>query len=250
MDILIHTLSGCAVGGCIANWSNKSEKKGWIYFGIGAIAGAFPDIDAISLWSGFDSTIGPWLGLDESGRDIYSGKHWYSHHGFTHSLLWCLLAGLIAFFASRKSHRKWPITLTVFFGTLAHIVGDMPTPSGSWGGVAFFFPFDIYVGGWGKIWWWNNYDLFLILVFLNLSFAGLLFFRSRSRRLLSSVLMIFALAFFVRQVNTRGMSFNRSENDRSYPSFEQASKQIQRDILGTKLYKRMEAMDNAIPIYF
>ena len=53
---------------------------------------------------------------------------------------------------------------------LIHVFEDMPTPSFVWGGVAFLFPSENYWGGKGYIWWWNNYDLFLIIIsvfFLN-----------------------------------------------------------------------------------
>jgi hypothetical protein len=40
----------------------------------------------------------------------------------------------------------------------------MPTPASTWGGVNFFWPFKTYIGGTGHIWWWNNYDIFLIVV--------------------------------------------------------------------------------------
>jgi len=99
MDILSHTLSGIAVGTVAAAFVRKSRnsaKKKALIILSGALAGAIPDIDAISLWSGFDNAIGSPLGLNYSGREIYFGKLWYSHHGMFHSLFMGLLLHTMA----------------------------------------------------------------------------------------------------------------------------------------------------------
>lgn len=49
-------------------------------------------------------------------------------------------------------------------GYLMHLLEDLPTPSGSWDGINFLWPSTQYYGGIGEIWWWNNYDIFLIVV--------------------------------------------------------------------------------------
>ena len=86
MDILTHTLSGLATATVVASFSDRSPVgKGFILLA-GAIGGAFPDIDAISMWSKFDETFGTWFNLPFTGREIYSMKLWYSHHSFFHSL--------------------------------------------------------------------------------------------------------------------------------------------------------------------
>ena len=63
MDILIHTFSGIAVASTIAHLVPAEEKRSLSIIGIGALGGALPDFDAISLWSKFDDTIGTWLQL-------------------------------------------------------------------------------------------------------------------------------------------------------------------------------------------
>lgn len=54
--------------------------------------------------------------------------------------------------------------LDFFLAGTFHLLEDMPTPDNIWGGVRIFFPFEVYIGGWNYIWWWNNYDLFLIIL--------------------------------------------------------------------------------------
>ncbi len=44
----------------------------------------FPDLDVIYFWSGFDSTLGQWFDLNQSGVYIYHQKKWYSQHAFLH----------------------------------------------------------------------------------------------------------------------------------------------------------------------
>ena len=77
MDILTHILSGTTTAACIALTAKLPRKTQLRMICLGALAGALPDIDALSLWSGFNSTIGTWLHLKHSGNQIYFGKFWY-----------------------------------------------------------------------------------------------------------------------------------------------------------------------------
>jgi hypothetical protein len=90
LDILSHSLSGLALGTVLASFAQGPRRKLAI-LGIATFGGALPDLDAISMWSGFDRTFGSWFQLNQSGRFIYSAKFWYSHHAFFHSLLAPLL---------------------------------------------------------------------------------------------------------------------------------------------------------------
>ncbi len=262
MDILTHTISGMAIGSCLAIYSNGTwrEKAGIILLsGVGAL---LPDIDAISLWSGFDATIGNRLHLPHPGKDIYSGKLWYSHHGFMHSLfaaaVLTLLLGLFIRIGEKGENlnktihpfKKYSLLVSGFFlGYLVHLIEDMVTPGGSWGGVRFFFPSQIYIGGTGNIWWWNNYDIFLIVlsVFLInliiLMIASLCKFKWKK----AGVIPLFiGLAFVGVQINTRNFNFNR----KPYQECETQSKNIQKEIMGKQLYQTMERFDNRLKIYF
>ena len=163
MDLLTHISAGLAIGTCIAVGTKSSALKKTGIILAGALGGALPDIDAISLWSKFDSTFGRFFGLQHSGRFIYSGKLWYSHHGFMHSLVASLIFGFLlllfiyfirsrfrgisfsSFGQSVKNNRR--LLFGFLGGYLAHLLCDMPTPAASWGGVRLFYPFTGYIGG-------------------------------------------------------------------------------------------------------
>ena len=184
MDIISHTLTGGAVGTVFATLSDKTFKAKAGIILIGGLGGALPDLDAISLWSKFDTTLGTYFKLVHTGREIYSGKFWYSHHAALHSVLAPLLfmfvtviiktsckkGNYISNLTQYLTHKKFLFS-AFFLGYMCHLLEDMPTPASVWGGVNFFYPSTHYIGGYGKIWWWNNYDLVIIIfsvIILNL----------------------------------------------------------------------------------
>jgi membrane-bound metal-dependent hydrolase YbcI (DUF457 family) len=266
MDIISHTLSGIAVGTLVASFSKLGAKHKASIILIGGLGGALPDFDAISLWSKFDAVIGVLFNLNHSGSQIYFGKFWYSHHGAFHSLftplfLLTLFTVIIAlkkrWFAYVKFKNgviKYKLQyLAFFFGFTVHLLEDMPTPASVWGGVNLFFPSSNYVGGFGNIWWWNNYDLVLIIVaviLLNI-LIGLISTKHFSLKI-KSTLGIFTLgvSLFIFQINTRPIDFAYDGFENDYNKMEEQSKNIQKDILGENLYGIMEAIDNKIPLYF
>ncbi|WP_075590064.1 metal-dependent hydrolase [Labilibacter marinus] len=267
MDILSHTLSGVAVGALIANQVNGSFSKKAGLIALGGIAGAFPDVDAISMWSGFDGTFGKWFNLVIPGREIFSAQLWYSHHAFFHSLLAALLfstlIGLGIYFKNylkitatttrEKIYYTLPYMLVFMGGFLIHIFQDMPTPGGSWGGVAFWWPSANYSGGTGSTWWWNNYDVFLIIFSTVCINIALLFLKSKHRniaRISSILIFVFAISISISQFNKRGFDFSYYKNGTPYPLCEEKSKEIQQEILGDKLYKAMRWLDKKIPVAF
>jgi len=261
MDILTHTLSGLAVGTVMAglssgNWRAKSSIL--IFSGLG---GALPDIDAMSMWSKFDATIGRFFGLEHTGKVIYSEKFWYSHHGFMHSILAAVIIALLIaclfWLFSRKE--KNSSLLDVFrnkkfllmgfgLGFIIHLLEDMITPSSTWGGVRLFFPFEMYIGGTGDIWWWNNYNLFLVVLSVLLINISLLFIirnKNLIRKFTASVFLVGCLAF-IWQIKAIDYNFN----NKKFADCERKSKEIQKDLLGERMYKRMEKLDNFLLIYF
>lgn len=270
MDLLTHIASGLAISTTIAVCCNASTLKKTAIVAAGALGGALPDIDAISLWSKFDGTFGRLFGLQHSGKVIYSEKFWYSHHGFMHSLMACLLFAIIllgviflvksrtkdfskgTFIKTAKSSRL--IILAFVGGYLAHLLLDMPTPGASWGGINLFFPFKHYSGGYGKIWWWNNYDIFLIInlvIVLNLVLLIVKSILKRNFIKISLGILLFASALVMVQISSRKFDFNYGvSTGKTYQQCEVKSKEIQQKILGKKLYNTMVKLDNAIPLHF
>ncbi len=58
MDILSHSLSGVALSTVLLPFSKFGTKGKTFMLLAGASGGFLPDFDAISLWTGFDLTIG------------------------------------------------------------------------------------------------------------------------------------------------------------------------------------------------
>ncbi|BDD08830.1 hypothetical protein FUAX_12620 [Fulvitalea axinellae] len=263
MDILTHTMTGLAVGTVAAGFSKKSWFMKSKYILAGGFAGALPDVDTVSLWSKFDKYFGPFFQLENSGKHIYSAKFWYSHHGFMHSLLapivlLCILALIVAVIKIKiptiKQIRKTISLLTVFvLGYWAHLLEDMPTPSASWGGVNFFWPSVEYTGGWGKIWWWNNYDVFIfisaIVVFNLLILALSSIMKFKAGRLCLSIFVL-GVTLSVWQITNRAYDFNVASKKHGYAFCEKKSKEIQREVLGKRIYTWMVALDNKIKLNF
>jgi len=266
MDIISHSLTGVAVATVVATVSNNDWKQSTLLLFTGALGGALPDIDALSLWKKFDVLLGGLFNLNQSGRQIYAGKLWYSHHAFFHSLLAPILLILLfilfvlvikkrftqVFFLKILYKEKF-IFLTFLLAYFFHLLEDMPTPSSVWGGVNLLFPSTTYFGGYGKIWWWNNYDIFLIIcavIVMNLLILLLKksLYKLKSIISLSIFIIGFSLALF--QINNRPISFNYTNHTSKYHFFETESKRIQKEILGEKIYKIMLEIDNSIPLHF
>ena len=260
MDILTHAISGLAGGTAIAGISQRKVSENLKIIGFSGFGGVLPDIDAISMWSGFDGTFGKLFGLSHSGREIYSMKLWYSHHGFFHSIVASLLFAFcigFVFYLLKKQKNSFlselknnlPLLIGFFVGFLIHLIQDMPTPSSSWGGIRLFFPFTTYIGGTGEIWWWNNYDIFLIVLGVFLTSCLILAIQRLFKLEIGKMAVFF---FFVGsvlcfiQVKTRKFDFNSV----AYQQCEQKSKEIQQTILGDKVYRQMIDFDNKIKLNF
>lgn len=268
MDIISHTLAGSAIATCAAAFSEPGFEKKTAIISAGSFGAALPDIDAISLWRGFDSTFGKFFSLEHSGRVIYSGDFWYSHHNFFHSIaagtLLTLFFGLILFILAQIFKRPetqsvseilhpYKLFLFAFFlGYISHLLLDMPTPGSSWGGVMLFWPLDTFVGGFGQIWWWNNYDIFLILLLAVLFNTGILVFTKKKIRLKLyslSVIMI-STGLILYQINNRGFDFSYEGYTNQFRKYEAKSLEIQKKILGDDLYSLMRQIDNKIKLNF
>ena len=266
MDILTHICSGVAGATVVASFSKKTSMRLKI-LACGAVGGAFPDIDAISMGSRFDSTFGKIFHLSHSGKVIYGEKFWYSHHAFFHSILAALLIvlifGLVSYGIYKAVCKNRKDTFFIYFknniliaisfitGYLLHLFGDMPTPASVWGGVNLFFPCESYIGGSGKIWWWNNYDIFLLIV-LCVLINGVLLFTLKQNLQRKAVLIVAALTFLLVEIqtNTREYDYAYSGNTNRYIEMEQQSKKEQERILGKRIYSCMEWLDRHLPVHF
>jgi inner membrane protein len=268
MDIFTHTLSGMAAATAVAALSGRSLKDQFLIICCGAAGAMLPDLDALTRWPDFDAVIGKALDLSRTGRDIYYGHHWYSHHGFMHSLaaaaIFTLAGALLRYLycrlrsgvrsASAVIMNASGFLLAFFFGYLMHLLGDLPTPDAAWNGIRLFWPLSPFVGGFGYIWWWNNYDIFLIfLVGGALNAALIVANRYLKRRLLRTAptlifLCMICAALF--QITHRPARFSSAGNPAGHAEKEHQSLAIQRDILGERLYGIMNALDRKIPIPF
>ena len=253
MDLLSHTCSGLAVGLTLINLTEGSTWQKTLIVLASGLGGALPDLDAISLWSQFDRI----FNLPISGREIYSGKYALLHHGAMHSLLLSILFGSAFFLPTWIRSKKWIFNKKALLKSMGftmgynlHLLKDMPTPAATWGGVRYFFPAQEYIGGAGKIWWWNNYDLFLIILSV-IVFQLLLFLvRSKWRRRIAPLLFIIGVSLFTYQINHRKYHYAYRGHAQNYQQYEEWSKLEQREILGEKIFNIMESFDHSIPLYF
>jgi inner membrane protein len=259
MDILIHTTSGMLMGSTIAAcnpWQLKSSHRFWLgALLLGGLSGAFPDLDAISQWSRFDATIGHWFSL-ASGDEIYSGRFWYSHHAFTHSLLASFLFATMIWTITFFTHRTSPVRreksrhfgLIALLGWNAHLAGDLPTPQGSWDGIAYWWPSQEYIGGTGHTFWWNNYDIFLLIVLALIAHTLLHFIKIKRQAWASSFITSLTILLIIVQLNDRPMNFN--DRTLPYQDRERISLAYQQEQLGDRLYYWMVKFDSWLPVYF
>lgn len=269
MDIITHTLSGVAIGTVLTSFSSNKFRNKFGLIAIAGLGGAFPDFDTISLWSKFDTTIGKLFALENSGKEIYFSKFWYSHHGFLHSLFASIIIALIFVILMYliKSRFKelsvnnlihsfknnWLYLIGFVLAYTIHLLEDMPTPDCVWGGVNFFWPLKSYSGGTGDIWWWNNYDVFLIVVgviILNTLFQVTNRFIRIDTRKVTTVILILGISISLFQIKTRDFDFNYTGHTPRYNELENKSKEIQKRILGDKLFQLMVKLDNKLPLNF
>ena len=266
MDILTHTLSGIAVATVVANYNKTATLQKAKIILVGAVGGALPDIDAVSMWSKFDQTLGAFFRLSHSGRFIYGSKFWYSHHAFFHSLIGSLILAilflvLICIIRNGKENKnltaflkKYSTYLIAFvLGYWAHLAGDLPTPASVWGGIGFFWPSENYIGGYGKIWWWNNYDIFLLIlscIIINITLPAISKYIAARARIFTLSVACITLFLILIQVNTRYYDYSYEGNSYDYSLMEKRSKEEQKRILGNRLYLYMDKLDRSLKINF
>ncbi|MEJ2199680.1 MAG: metal-dependent hydrolase [Desulfuromonadaceae bacterium] len=268
MDIISHTLAGIAVATAVAALATERPVDRGRILCCGGLGGVLPDLDTISLWSGFDGTLGSFFQLPAKGRDIYFSNFWYSHHNFAHSLLGGLLISCALLLplalpllvtGKRSLYQKgWRqlgiYGLALLAGYSAHLLGDLPTPSHSWGGIKLFWPLPVTSGGSGRIWWWNNYDLFLLLALactLNLGLLGLSARLKKAwRKILPTLICLAVFLLLLRQIEGRQVDFNNTGYRSKWAECEEKSLEQQQELLGQPLYHLMRQFDALLPSYF
>jgi inner membrane protein len=268
MDIITHTLSGVAVSTVVASISKKKIWEKGLILLCGGVGGILPDIDAMSLWSRFDHTIGKFFQLSHKGPDIYFSNYWYSHHNFTHSLMGGLIITFCFFslfffpvmlFSKEKYSKNvfkyggvyW---IAMFFGYVMHLLGDLPTPACTWGGIKLLWPLTEPVGGTGQIWWWNNYDIFLITLGCCAINIGLIVFYHLMKKTYIKYTPVFicivSFIAILHQIDQRNVSFAYSGYTKRWDEYEKKSLGIQKKILGEKMYNIMRRIDRKLTVPF
>lgn len=249
MDIISHTLCAISVGSLLATYKCNSWKQKLLVISASAIGGIIPDIDVISLWSGFDGSFGKMFSLSASGKDIYNDTLWYSHHGFMHSL--CAIAIFTGVFVLimkwiwNEKPSRW-IACSFAAGYFVHLLGDMITPGGPWAGIRLFFPFSAYVGGTGTVWWWNNYDIFLCVCLMTILGVCFNFICKKTGKKIILPIFIIISITIIGLVCTKNGDFNQG----NYANNEKRSKEIQKELLPTPIYNMMTTFDKYIPVLF
>lgn len=191
MTLLTHVLTGVCAGCVAAPILEKkfSIRSGTSVFLVGL--GAFlPDMDGITILF---------------SHKTYYGTAWYSHHGAMHSLsgiaLIALAIAALSLGVRRLSGKKADTrrfvqeSLLIYFGSIIHLLGDLPTPPGHWLGLKLFWPFsDRIFGGWSRVWWINYYLIFFLsqIFTISLVLLGMNHFLRRGR-LRSSLMILLVL---------------------------------------------------------
>ncbi|TAE50365.1 MAG: metal-dependent hydrolase [Bacteroidetes bacterium] len=264
VDAIINLTAGVAVATTVAAQHACRPAQRIKILVSGAIGGLFPDIDSFSVWPVLFGEWGFWQHAAPAGADIYFGKSWYSHLAFMHSLLGLFLStGAMALLFSmlhthvfRRSPNMisalmylGPYTIAFALAYLLHLAGDLISPSGIWGGMALFFPAKQYVGGWGLVWWWNNYDLLVILllcIVFNLAMTFGLPMRSEASQRPPVFMFCLALLWISLQISRRETDFN----GQNFVTNETLSHEFQESVLGAPVYHQMRKVDEALPFGF
>ncbi len=109
------------------------------------------------------------------------------------------------------------------------------------------------MGGFGKIWWWNNYDLTLIIIsvlIVNLVITFLPKQLYKTKIPVTVFVFLLGASVFLFQLTNRPVDFAYTGYSKQYNELESQSKQVQKQILGDKLFAIMKAIDNKIPFAF
>lgn len=169
MHLLSHFGSGFCVGAAASALRHKRKDRSLFPVPLLVAGGTLlPDLDAISVL--FDHA-------------TYYSRNWYSHRGMLHSPLGVLpLVALVSFLIGGRGRARprAACALWLYLGALLHLLEDLPTPRGPWGGLMLLFPFSMRrFGGWSHIYWQNEF-LMVLFSLGAVGSAALLAFLARS----------------------------------------------------------------------
>jgi membrane-bound metal-dependent hydrolase YbcI (DUF457 family) len=151
MHILSHLGSGVCIGSVAACvWPRCTPRPAIATGALVGLGAMVVDLDGISLLC---------------DHRVYYGSFWYSHHGAMHSVVGtAILAVLLTPPFAMAMRGRWRCTRLqaawpwLWLGGVLHLIEDLPAPAGPWGGLMLLWPFsDVRFGGWGWIWWMNEY---------------------------------------------------------------------------------------------
>lgn len=107
------------VGVTLSKVLDKNQIK--LLLVLAMISAILPDIDVLAFKFG------------------YAYEHWLGHRGFTHSIFFAVIWGLLLSFVFGKQ-KKMMFFMVLFLATISHAVLDAMTTGGL--GVGFFIPFE------------------------------------------------------------------------------------------------------------
>ena len=204
-----HALFGVAAGIVLSPWLEKRGVSRGRTVALSLAGTLAPDVDALAM---------------AFNKKVYYGLHWYSHHGFTHSLVGVALLSLLVAsllqpsrlmgsFRDSAIRSRWLASAgAVLTGGLLHLPCDMVTPPGPWGGIPLLAPFSWErFGGWCFI-NWKSYDLIYLALLVQLVFllVWLLEWRLKRRSLLLPLLSLLVLLLASQRVlSARYVGFDR-----------------------------------------
>jgi inner membrane protein len=97
--------------------------------------------------------------------------------------------------------------------------------------------------------------MFLIILSVILINSSVLIVRSYkifNAKIICSSALFLGLTLYLYQMKTREFDFNyqKAEHGKVFKSYEQKSKDIQKEILGENIYEVMKSFDESLPIWF
>lgn len=174
-----HVLIGFSLGNifyALQEYAGKGRLPYAPVLFLSGVMAALPDVD--SLFGHYGST------------NVFLG-----HRGITHSLLFVFIVSAAVALAIRgmeaaagqggEGRRRtggsaaWLIFPLLFAAGLSHLLGDLPQPSGPWGGIPLFFPLSsggnyVRTGGWALTGWYDYRVMVLLSSAFLVSLASVL----------------------------------------------------------------------------